>query len=167
MVGLDGELVHRVPSADLLLLLGGAHLEVEKCLHCAELLAAEYDVRADHGEVYSVAQKALDLYLAALSAEPSFAPHYGERLGRLTLGLDYRVPPATQRQLVDVYTHAGRFDEAENWLYRWAALEPGAARVRAEAFYRELLTFGDDVLEGGGLPRDEVEEGLAVTREPV
>jgi hypothetical protein len=121
LVGLDGRLLHRVSSADLMLLLGGADVpETEKCLHCAELLTAEFSIRAAHGGADPAqAHKALDLYLIALNAEPGFAAHYGERLEALTQSLGYAVSEAAQGQLVDVYTHAGRFDRAENWLYRW------------------------------------------------
>ena len=167
LVGLDSDLLRRLSSADLLLLLGPAGVpDVERCLHCAELLSAELDIRAAHGEADPAqAQKALELYLSALSAEPGFAPHYRAQLGALTRHLGYDVPAAALPLLVEVYTHAGNFAEAENWLYRWRELEPEAAGAKTEAFYRKLLTLGDEVLAAGGLPRDEVEEGLAdVTR---
>lgn len=168
LVGLDSDLLRRLGSADLLLLLGPAGVpDVERCLHCAELLSAELEVRAAHGEADPAqAQKALELYLSALSAEPGFAPYYGAQLGVLTHYLGYDVPVAALPLLVEAYTHAGGFAEAENWLYRWRELEPEAALRRAEAFYRALLTLSDEVLVAGGLPRAEVEEGLAdVTRE--
>lgn len=167
IVGLDADLLRRIGSADLLLLLGGTGTpDVERCLQCAELLAAEVELRAARGEADPAgAQKALDLFLNALDAEPGFAPHYGEHLQGLTRGLGDAVPPRTQEDLVSAYTHAGRFDEAENWLYRFLDAEPEAAQTRAEAFYRELLALDDGVLAAGGLPRGEVEEGLAnVTR---
>jgi tetratricopeptide (TPR) repeat protein len=168
LAGLDSDLLHRLGSADLLLLLGPAGVpDIEKCLNCAELLMAELEVRAAHGEADPAqAQKALELYLNAVSAEPDFAPHYGVQLRTLTHYLGYGIPVAALPLLVEAYTHAGDFDEAENWLYRWRELEPGAAGAKAEAFYRALLTLSDEVLVAGGLPRAEVEEGLAdVTRE--
>ena len=162
LVGLDSDLLRRLSSADLLLLLGPAGVpDVERCLNCAELLNAELEVRAVHGEADPAeALKALELYLSALSAEPGFAPHYGAQLGALTRYLGYDVPAAALPRLVEAYTRAGSFAEAENWLYRWRELEPEAAGAKAEAFYRALLTLSDEVLVAGGLPRDEVEEGL-------
>ena len=71
------------------------------------------------------------------------------------------VPSETEHGLAKAYRAAGRFDEAENWLYRWRDAEPDAARGWAEAFYGELLTLSDEALLKGGLPRAEVEEGLA------
>jgi tetratricopeptide (TPR) repeat protein len=166
IVGLDHALLHRLPSADLLRLLGPSGFpDVERCLQCAELLAAEFEVRAAQGDADPAqAHKALDLYLNALAAEPGFAPHLHARLTALSQALAYAVPSAAQRGLAEVYVRAGRFDEAENWLYRWAETEPEAARARAEVFYRELLGLDDAALEDGGLPRAEVEEGLASVR---
>jgi tetratricopeptide (TPR) repeat protein len=164
MVGLESGLLRRLSSADLRVLLGGAGgtPDVEKCLQCAELLSAEHELRTNLGEDDSAqARKALELYLYVLEAEPEFAPHYSGRLRTLTRSLGYAAPPPVQAQLIDAYLHAGRFDEAENWLYRLLNAEPEVARARAEAFYRELLTRGDAALAAGGLPRAEVEEGLA------
>ena len=165
-LGLEPTLLHRLPSADLLSLLGptGAP-DLEKTLACAELLRAEFEVSSLRGEAeLAIAKKALDLYLAVLAAEPAFAPLYAARLDVLTDALLAQVgtlPTPTARHLAETYRAAGRFDEAENWLYRWRDAEPDAARPWAEAFYRELLTLSDEALSAGGLPRDEVEEGLA------
>jgi tetratricopeptide (TPR) repeat protein len=166
IVGLDNALLRRLLSTDLLRLLGpGGFPDVERCLQCAELLATEFEVRSAYGDADpDQAHKALDLYLNALNSEPGFAPSLHARLTALTQALGYAVPSAAQRGLVEVYVHAGRFGEAENWLYRWLEVEPEAARARAEVFYQELLGLGDAALEDGGLPRAEVEEGLANVR---
>lgn len=163
VVGLDSDLLHRLPSADLLMLLGPTgYPDLERCLQCGELLAAEYELTARQGRADpSLAHKALDLYLNALAAEPALAPHYSARLEALTASLENIVPPPAQQHLAAFYQQAGRYDEAENWFYRWQETEPAAARPAAEAFYLELLSLDDDALEQGGLPRDEVEEGLA------
>ncbi len=163
VTGLDSALLHRLPSADLLLLLGptGAR-SVEKCLQCAELFSAEDALlRAQGTPDPEVAYKALTLYLNALGTEPGLVAHYGASIDDLAARLDYALPSETLSGFVEVYAGAGRYAEAENWLYRWGALEPGAARTRTEAFYRDLLALSDEQLEAGGLPRDEVEEGLA------
>ena len=165
VVGLDA-LLKRLSSADLLGLLGSAGTpDLEKTLACAELLSAEFEVLLLRGEADPTqAHKALELYLAALDGEPGFAPHYSKRLDTLTQGLQtlrYALPPQTQHALAEVYRAAGRFDAAENWLYRWREAEPGNAQPWAEAFYRDLLSLPDEVLAAGGLPRDEVKEGLA------
>lgn len=166
IVGLDNALLRRLPSADLLRLLGPSGFpDVERCLQCAELLATEFEVRSAYGDTDPAqAHKALDLYLNALVTEPGFAPQLHARLTTLTQALGYAVSSAAPRGLVELYVRAGRFDEAENWLYRWGEVEPEAAQARAEAFYQELLGLSDAALEDGGLPRAEVEEGLANVR---
>ena len=170
VLGLEPTLLNRLSSADLLSLLGPTGTpDLERTLGAAELLSAEFEILAFQGEADPTqAQKALELYLNVLAIEPGFAPHYSARLDVLTEGLGHVVAPATQRALAEAYRAAGRFDAAENWLYRWRELEPDAARGWAETFYGELLRLTDEVLTQGGLPRDEVEEGLVgVTGEGV
>ena len=164
-LGLEHTLLSRLPSADLLRLLGPTGTpDLERTLACAELLRAEFGIRTQRGDADpATAQKALDLYLAVFAAELGFALSYAVRLDVLTQALLVQgdVPPATERDLAKAYRAAGRFDEAENWLYRWRDAEPEAARGWAEAFYRDLLGLSDEALLRGGLPRAEVEEGLA------
>lgn len=163
VTGLDSTLLHRLPSADLLLLLAPTgSTNVEKSLQGAELFDAEETLIREHGGADpALAQKALALYLSALSAEPALLEHYDQQLEGVAARLGNDLPLEAQRAFVELYAGAGRYAEAENWLYRWGEQEPEAARVRGEAFYRALLALDDAQLEGGGLPRDEVEEGLA------
>ncbi len=162
LLGLEPALLSRLPSAELLKLLGPAGTpDTERTLSCAELLSAEFDILTLKGEADPVqAEKVLTLYLTVFAAEPGFAPAYTPRLAVLTQSPD-DVPPATRHALAEVYRAAGNFGEAENWLYRWRDLEPDAAQGWGELFYCELLTLSDETLVEGGLPRDEVEEGLA------
>lgn len=162
LVGLEHRLAERLSASELLRLLGPTgHPDLERVLVLAGLLDAEHELLTRQGVVDpSRAERVLGLYLAALTTEPGFAPSYTERLDALTQELD-APSVAVQRDLVAAYRHAGRFDAAENWLYRWGEAEPEAAGRWAESFYRELLGLPDAVLEAGGLPRDEVEEGLA------
>lgn len=162
VTGLDSVLLHRLSSADLLMLLGTSSPNVEKSLQCAELFDAEDAlIREQGGADPALAQKALALYLDALNTEPTLVEHYDQQLEGLAVRLGDDLPLEAQRAFVELYAGAGCYAEAENWLYRWGEGEPEAARVRAEAFYRDLLALDDAQLEGGGLPRDEVEEGLA------
>ena len=164
LVGLEHHLAERLPAAELLRLLGPTgYPDLERVLVCAGLLDAEHELLSRQGVADPArAERVLGLYLAALTAEPGFAPSYAERLDALTRELD-GLPVAVQRDLAAAYRHAGRFDRAEDWLYRWGESEPEAAGRWAESFYRELLGLPDEVLAAGGLPREEVEEGLAST----
>ncbi|MDK8183173.1 DUF6483 family protein [Paenibacillus sp. UMB4589-SE434] len=52
-----------------------------------------------------------------------------------------------------------RYAEAENVLYEWMTGDEARLSLAA-AWYERLLELPDDELEAGGLPRDEVEQGL-------
>lgn len=162
LVGLEHTLAARLPASELLRLLGPTgYPDLERVLVLAGLLDAEYALLARGGvRDPAGAERVLELYLAALNAEPGFAPDYAERLDALTPETD-ALPISLQADLAAAYRHAGRFGAAEDWLYRWGEAEPEAAGRWAEGFYRELLTLPDEVLTAGGLPRGEVEEGLA------
>ena len=162
LVGLEHNLAARLPAGELLRLLGpSGYPDLERVLLLAGLLGAEHELLRRSGVSDPAgAERVLELYLAALAAEPGFAPDYAERLGALTQETD-ALPTSLQADLAAAYRHAGRFDAAEDWLYRWVEAEPEAAGRWAEGFYRELLELPDEVLTAGGLPRDEVEEGLA------
>ena len=162
LVGLEHNLAARLPAGELLRLLGpSGYPDLERVLLLAGLLDAEHELLARGGVPDPAgAERVLELYLAALDAEPGFAPDYAERLDALTQETD-ALPVSLQADLAAAYRHAGRFDAAEDWLYRWGEAEPEAAGRWAETFYRELLTLPDEVLTAGGLPRNEVEEGLA------
>lgn len=162
LVGLEHGLAARLPGAELLRLLGPTgYPDLERVLVLAGLLDAEHELLGRGGvRDPAGAARALELYLAAIAAEPGFAPSYTERLDALTREVD-TLPARLRADLAAAYRHAGRFGAAEDWLYRWGEAEPEAAGRWAEGFYRDLLGLPDEVLEAGGLPRDEVEEGLA------
>ena len=162
LVGLEHNLAARLPAGELLRLLGPTgYPDLERVLVLAGLLGAEHELLGRGGvRDPAGAERTLELYLAVITAEPGFAPSYAERLGALTQGTD-ALPVSLQAGLAAAYRHAGRFDAEEDWLYRWGEAEPEAAGHWAEGFYRELLALPDEVLQAGGLPRDEVEEGLA------
>ena len=75
-LGLEHTLLSRLPSADLLRLLGSAGTpDIERTLACAELLRAEFSIHTLRGDADPAgAQKALDLYLAY--SPPSWASPY-------------------------------------------------------------------------------------------
>lgn len=71
---------------------------------------------------------------------------------------------AAQLNLLAVHEAAGRFDKAEDALFRAVALEPpGVEQIiaRGREFYASLLGRSDDELRDGGLPREEVRESLS------
>lgn len=77
---------------------------------------------------------------------------------------EYELPPKTEKQLALYREQQGKFDLAENSWYRILRSQdqlPVDYRGDVIAFYERLIQLEDEQLVNGGLPRDEVEEGLA------
>ncbi|PZT57649.1 DUF6483 family protein [Paenibacillus silvae] len=75
----------------------------------------------------------------------------------------YELPARTEKQLALYREQQARYDAAENGWYRLLHLGaeyPVQYVADARAFYERLTKLTDEQLEQGGLPRDEVEEGL-------
>lgn len=72
----------------------------------------------------------------------------------------YELPLSVKRLLLEWHEANGRYDQVENVMHE--LLEASAMpSADAAAIYRRLLRLGDRELEKGGLPRDEVKQGLA------
>ncbi len=69
--------------------------------------------------------------------------------------------PSVQHDLWLACEALGLFARAEDKLYALDDSEPRLHAREGEAFYRRLLAREDDELDAGGLPRDEVEDGLS------
>ncbi|WP_334078204.1 DUF6483 family protein [Paenibacillus sanfengchensis] len=142
----------------------GGTVESDKLQSLARLMKEEADVLTASGqreEGILRARKALHLYLAAYThgADPGIWKLHGEVSELLERLKGFRLPEDTERLLMSYEESRGNYDLAENALYR--LLESGEAR-REEgiAFYTRLLAQGPDKLEQGGLPEEEVREGL-------
>lgn len=93
--------------------------------------------------------------LAATQAEPE----------RAVGALQHYV--TAQVHLVTFHEAAGSFGEAEDALFRALEIIPGHPQLveHGRAFYKRALTYDDDALEEGNLPRDEALESLAELEE--
>lgn len=77
----------------------------------------------------------------------------------------YVLPSAVDELLLSYEEKRGRYAEAENVLHR--LLSRGAVTdAAAISFYERLLSVDDELLAAGGLPREEVLEGLSVVSSP-
>ncbi len=87
--------------------------------------------------------------LEATEAEEAFDLYLGAELGTMQYA-----------------TAVGRFDRAEDALFKALALAPGTPELvqMGEEFYQALLQRDDEELSAGGLPRDEVVDSLAELR---
>lgn len=70
----------------------------------------------------------------------------------------YETEVSTKQATWQWYETEGRFSDAENVLYELG--EAGAiAAIEGDAFYERLAGLDDSVLEEGGMPREEMQEG--------
>ena len=107
--------------------------------------------------------KALNLLLdTLLDAEPvellDFTPRVEGIVESLGAGA---LPPASLVGLMQYHEHRGDFAQAEDWLFRLceSSPTPGGLEALGEGFYRRLSAQPDSILAGGGLPREEMEDG--------
>lgn len=172
LFGMDGEFILNAPENYLALMTSVGRVgEIDKVIALADLLTIEgeaYALKGEYGESQRRYCKALhvllDRYLA-MSFDKS-ADHT-ERIDQLiNLSTDGELPAETLARVFRYYERVGRFANAEDTLYELLDNAPDDDVYndwadQGLAFYTRLLTHDDYTLQTGGLPRDEVQEGLA------
>jgi hypothetical protein len=130
----------------------------------ADLLKEQGDVLAAQGKPDAGARSralALGLFLEALLNGETFVT--AELLGKVEeLFTQVRITltdPEVWRRLVSYFEARGRLGHAEDALFAWLELGDAAALRTGLTFYQKLSEQDDAVLEQGGLPRAELEEG--------
>lgn len=164
--GAEATLFRSLPSDQLLTVLSSAGvLDREKSFLLAKLFELETALARATGETVPVALqlKAFDLYLESALAELDFDT-LDDDLGRVREELaDFVLPAATQWRVFDYDVLHGRYADAEDALF--ALLETfgpsDELAGRGRSFYHSLQAKTDTALDAGGLPRSEVDEGLA------
>jgi hypothetical protein len=161
----EGEILARLTMGE------HGQLVHEKCMVLAALLKQL--------GIVSAAQQRLDLsrdcFLKALHLvlglklrdEPVELAEYAPVVAELVEALKpYDQPPRTHAALMILHERAGKFAKAEDALF--ALLQAAPAHAEAVemgiAFDERLLVLSDETLVEGGLPRGEVEAGLAEIR---
>jgi hypothetical protein len=168
-LGSAAGLVRRLGSDDLLDVLRSAgHVDAERAYLLGALLEVDAAALAREADAATAALapalrgRALDLMLEAAFVGVGEAD-VDERVARLR----EQVPrgersDATWQRLHAYDRQRGDFARAEDTLFAWLDQHPGDRVARAgEAFYDHLAALGDEALDAGGLPRDEVDEGRA------
>ncbi|MCJ8014489.1 DUF6483 family protein [Paenibacillus sp. KQZ6P-2] len=162
---LNSKLLNSLSVEDMIEMfrLGGG-IEADKLQTIAKLLQEEGGVYLDmdqKDEGLNRLMKSLHLYLYAdlHGAEHSMLklPEQVAELKDQIKG--YRLPAKTDKLLLSYEEEQGRYDEAENALYRLLS-QHEITEEEGLAFYQRLLMRSDEELEAGGLPRAEIQEGV-------
>jgi tetratricopeptide (TPR) repeat protein len=169
--GLSADLIGSVPDDYLLdTLKTGEVLDGDKCIIIALLLKEEgdvYEALKNHDESYHRYLKSLRLFLeVVISNAPMSLPEHLAQVETVIHNLEpYDLPPAVKTRLWQYYEKTGNYAKAEDVLFRLLDAQPrGKISQEGIAFYKRLLAKSDAELQAGGLPRDEVEEGLQELR---
>ncbi|RIX50861.1 hypothetical protein D3P08_19405 [Paenibacillus nanensis] len=112
-------------------------------------------------EFYAMCVRSLRLFirLSLMKAEPTIVEPDGEIEELLELTRSYELPVPAKRLLMAWYESKGRYDQLENVMFE---LVEARALPAADAalVYDRLLALDDEELAAGGLPRDEIRQGL-------
>ncbi|RED30474.1 DUF6483 family protein [Paenibacillus sp. VMFN-D1] len=151
---------------DMFRLSGG--VEADKLQTVARLLQEEGGVYKDMGEADEALRrfmKSLHLYLYAdLNGAQRSMLQLQDRVAELKDEVKgYRLPVKTEKILLSYEEKEGRFDEAENVLFRLLD-QREITEDEGISFYERLLEREDEALNQGGLPRSEVLEGMETLR---
>ena len=166
--GMDIDTMIALPDETLLSLFtsGYGGQGVARCFVAAALLRAQADLHEHEGRADAARrgyEKALLLFLESLLREEDLrTDQYRAHIEGLKTKLsDSDLPATVQYRLFCYHELLGDFGHAEDALYALREADYPDAAAEAAAFYRRLLEKPDAELIAGGLPRDEVKEGLA------
>jgi tetratricopeptide (TPR) repeat protein len=169
VLGLDPKSVRDLPDDVLILNTAMSRVgDMDKSVVLGDLLIADGDLHEHTGD-YDTAQqcygKALAILIEALLRQPfGTAKEYVDRIDVLTDKAEqYDVPFDLRWRLFRYHERVNRYAAAEDDLFDLDELSPDNEGLIDEgaAFYERLLQMKDHELLLGGLPRVEVEEGLA------
>ncbi|OBZ08680.1 DUF6483 family protein [Bacillus sp. FJAT-26390] len=162
---LSSKLIRSLSDEDLMrMMTTNGVLETDHMQAIAILMKQEAELNGDLGredESFVAYVKALHLFLrlSLVDAEPTIVEPRGQIKELLERLLPYELPLSTKRLMMEWHEAEGHFDLAENMMHELLgdnALTPSAA----EDIYRRMLLQPDERLEAGGLPREEIEQGL-------
>ena len=166
LLGMDLRLLTSFSDTEFIRLLSlGERFDVEKCVVTAQLLRLLGEVRERQGDEkgrYHSYTTSLSLFLDLLFRESETLPkEYFDEINVLISKLSsYDLSSDLLRKLFRFYGIVRRYDAAENVLFDLVERDSGFGREGVK-FYERLRTKSDEELEGGNLPRNEVEAGIA------
>ncbi|HTG71268.1 MAG TPA: DUF6483 family protein [Candidatus Udaeobacter sp.] len=162
---LSSKLIRSLSDEDLMkVMTTNGILETDHLQAIAILMKQEAELYSELGrkdESYFAHVKSLHLFLrlSLAGAEPTIAEPRGQIKVLLDRLRPYELPVTAKRLLMEWHEAEGHYDLAENVMYELLddkALNPS----EAVDIYRRMLLQHNERLAAGGLPREEIEQGL-------
>jgi len=173
LIGIEPDDVETRSSADLATEIRGRlqrhhqqQLVSDQIVVLAGLLHESAHIHEDAGDPEAARAdrlKALELYLEVLTVdEPGCVPAEAA-IDTILTEISEDPPVPVMQRLVIAYEHAGRFDDAEDWIFHLLDAAPDDPSILSSgiAFYERLLTLDDVTLAAGNLPTNEALASLA------
>lgn len=164
--GLSGKLIRSLSDDDLLKLMSAnGVVQVDNLQAIAVTFKEQAELHEELGhedESYELNVKALQLFmrLTLLGAPASIVNPADEARKLMDKLGEYELPVYMKRLQTEWHESEGEYDQAENLMYE--LLDDGhIEKEEMASFYRRLLLYEDGRLEEGGLPRNEIQSGLA------
>lgn len=169
IIGLNSQLVGSLTSRDIITLLGinkDKQTAAIKCLFTAKLLKekAELDALNKKNTGYEPDHhKILDLFLYGIinndNANIDVSSYYDD-VDEIAQIINRELSPEKRFEVFRFYDVAGRYDKAENELFRLKELNFPDIITVGKTFYKKLETTSDEILLKGNLSRVEVVSGF-------
>lgn len=142
-------------------------IDSDRCIMISILLKEEasiYSLQNDINNSIYIYTKSLNLLLEAYlkNNTPELVSFYNEIPHILSVIDEYEISEKTNRKLFKYYDEICSFSKAEDTLYELLDATNNNSDIVSDgkAFYERLLKLEDDILEDGGLPREEVLDAL-------
>jgi len=165
-LGLDPRVIEAASGEALLGLMSmGGKFDPKRAVLLGELLKEEgelYEMESMAERSYWAYTRSLWLFLESLNQDPSLRTPENLEDTRFVLRklARYELSPELKSRLFFYYEWAGQFDKAENALFDLLDRDRHQWLERGMQFYERLSAKPDDELVRGGLPREELEQGM-------
>lgn len=162
---LSGKLIRSLSDEDLIkMMTTNGLVDTDHLQAIAYLLKQEavlFDELGREAEGYALYVRSLGLFirLSLMNAEPTIVEPGVQIAELLELLRAYELPIPAKRLLMEWYDAEGKYDLAENMLYELQK-ENALSAAEGIALYNRWLQLSDKQLAEGGLPREEVQQGL-------
>ncbi len=148
-------------------------VDAESLQLVARMLQENGEIRENMGDEQEAAAsriKALHLYMyAALNGGSRELVDYPARIAEVSASLDrYRLPADAERLVMLYEEREGRYVQAEDAMYRMLNASPENdpnALEEGRMFYARLSRLEAQMLQAGGLTREELEEGIEALKD--